>query len=151
MRTDSELKLTTVKIYSTINELENIQNGLLKIWNYSYPCASEYINHISKNQLFHPAVTVILVLKEKSNPTLYRYSTFGILGTVSVFKSRVGTCKVFALKGWILLTLNLLTIWSDLIPLYIDGRQEPPLWFAWSNNTTSAWYQILYSHQDCGT
>ncbi len=47
----------------------------------------------------NPVVTVMLVLKEKSNPTLYRYSTFSILGTVSVFKSRVGICKVFALKG----------------------------------------------------
>ena len=96
----------------------------------------------------------MLVLKEKSNPTLYRYSTFGILGTVSVFKSRVGTCKVFALKGWTFpytKPSDNLVRSINFIPLYIDGRQEPPLWFAWSNNTTSAWYQILYSHQDYGT
>ena len=46
----------------------------------------------------------MLVLKEKSNPTLNRHSTFCILGTVSVFNSRVGICKVLALKRWFTLT-----------------------------------------------
>ena len=72
----------------------------------------------------------MFVSKEKSNSNLYRYSTFCILGTVSIIECRMWICKVFALKGF--LNSNNLVKNSILIPLYIDGTQEPPLSFAWS-------------------